>query len=505
MKSEPASLGVKGTILPIRQESSGPVQGDTFQSQNSFSEHLHSAEARQSKRKAIEGIKEDVEIDSEGRSFKLSLAKNRPVGKGLNPKICADQFHFTPLRNVLPGFSALTTIEPSPTISSAPEVPVCSEFAVSKSTKNESRIADKATEDAEPPNETLKPLQVFIEQSILSTPPVLLLPNPTPTPGDGTNFGPFDSPTDGEGPKVEVPNPDLGVRHAENNEYAQVVGNPEQEERGRPIERQEEGSGSRIEPFPEGKVAPPIPSRPPTTTIIDRSANGAAMNAGIPTATPQLRMTKEAEMEDSAGLKLNNLPAPEPEWEAPVMHIQSDVDEARDSRRDIKIDPIIGQVVLNTLSHGEDSAPSNEVLSFRDLPVVERLVQSTLEGVTQVRQRGTDSVSVVLQPDPNTELMLQVQYRDGAMTAELSLGRGDRGLLDLHWDELQRRLSEQGIQLSRGNNSNLAGGGQYDHSQQRDSLPDDDSEWISPETSINKISNNPNLIRRAVSGFETWA
>ena len=66
----------------------------------------------------------------------------------------------------------------------------------------------------------------------------------------------------------------------------------------------------------------------------------------------------------------------------------------------------------------------------------------------RLRETGSDSLSVVVKPGDGTQISLQLQMREGVVSAQASLHRGDFELLSRHWPELQQRLQAQGIQLS---------------------------------------------------------
>lgn len=58
------------------------------------------------------------------------------------------------------------------------------------------------------------------------------------------------------------------------------------------------------------------------------------------------------------------------------------------------------------------------------------------------------SVSLILRPDPNTELALHVKVQQGRIEALAVVERGDVAALGAGWTHLQSRLAEQGVRLA---------------------------------------------------------
>ena len=112
-----------------------------------------------------------------------------------------------------------------------------------------------------------------------------------------------------------------------------------------------------------------------------------------------------------------------------------------------------------TLSPSSSSGPepSVEAPKTTTSPVAiesphNRLLEQTQELVSaqasRLRETGSDSLSVMLKPGDGTQISLELQIREGTVSAQASLHRGDFELLSRHWPALQQRLEAQGIQLS---------------------------------------------------------
>jgi hypothetical protein len=79
---------------------------------------------------------------------------------------------------------------------------------------------------------------------------------------------------------------------------------------------------------------------------------------------------------------------------------------------------------------------------------VEQLANRVLEAVAELRRLQPDSMSVLIKPDPHTELHLHLQLQNGAVEIEAKVQRGDFPGLSLQWAQLQQNLATQGIRLS---------------------------------------------------------
>ena len=83
----------------------------------------------------------------------------------------------------------------------------------------------------------------------------------------------------------------------------------------------------------------------------------------------------------------------------------------------------------------------------------QELVSQVLNHVTELRQLNLNSLVVVLKPDANTEILLRLEQRGGAVEIQARFERGDFQNFNAHWQELQRSLAGQGVRLSPLENS----------------------------------------------------
>lgn len=79
--------------------------------------------------------------------------------------------------------------------------------------------------------------------------------------------------------------------------------------------------------------------------------------------------------------------------------------------------------------------------------VLDRLEPLMSPHIQRCRQLGADSLSVVLRPDAQTELLLKVSLREGRVEAQVELQTGNYAALSSQWPELQQKLASQGVGL----------------------------------------------------------
>jgi len=79
---------------------------------------------------------------------------------------------------------------------------------------------------------------------------------------------------------------------------------------------------------------------------------------------------------------------------------------------------------------------------------VERISKMMNREATLFRQHTSDSMSVVLRPDANTELFLHLNRRNGQIEASVRCERGDFHQLNALWSQLQESLAQQKVRLN---------------------------------------------------------
>jgi hypothetical protein len=74
----------------------------------------------------------------------------------------------------------------------------------------------------------------------------------------------------------------------------------------------------------------------------------------------------------------------------------------------------------------------------------------------EFQRLGSDSMSVVLKPDANLELHLQLRMDQGQIHVVAECKRGDATVLNENWGQLQQNLASQGIRVSALQDGNTA-------------------------------------------------
>jgi hypothetical protein len=88
-----------------------------------------------------------------------------------------------------------------------------------------------------------------------------------------------------------------------------------------------------------------------------------------------------------------------------------------------------------------------ESISPAALKTVEKIEQTILHSVVELKRLSSESMSVVLRPDHQTELHLTLAVNQGRVEVEARLSRGDMAHLQAEWGILQQNLAQQGIRL----------------------------------------------------------
>jgi hypothetical protein len=105
-----------------------------------------------------------------------------------------------------------------------------------------------------------------------------------------------------------------------------------------------------------------------------------------------------------------------------------------------------------------------EVLDLpRIAPIGPAYVQRTHElvslQVSRLQDLGADAMRVVIRPDNGLQLSLHLQQRGDTVEVQAFLERGNFGLLNRHWPELQQQLESRGVRVAPLANADLTLGG----------------------------------------------
>ena len=81
-------------------------------------------------------------------------------------------------------------------------------------------------------------------------------------------------------------------------------------------------------------------------------------------------------------------------------------------------------------------------------PYVARTREMISLQVMHVQEAGAEAMRVVIKPDIGLQLSLHLQLRDGGVEVQAVLDRGNFGLLNRHWPELQSQLELRGVRVA---------------------------------------------------------
>jgi hypothetical protein len=158
-----------------------------------------------------------------------------------------------------------------------------------------------------------------------------------------------------------------------------------------------------------------------------------------------------------------------------------------------------------------ESAPApgaHAVESASPLRSLERTQELMSLQAVRLRESGAESLQVVLQPGPGTQLSLSLKLRDGQVEMSAALNRGDYDLLSRHWPELQQQLETRGIRLAALTcDPSLSGeAGLFQqpdrHEAGEEAVPADGLVDAALVSHLKSTPASPGSVRR---GWETWA
>jgi hypothetical protein len=144
-------------------------------------------------------------------------------------------------------------------------------------------------------------------------------------------------------------------------------------------------------------------------------------------------------------------------------------------------------------------ADEHSVIHIAPSSSVTHVSEVVSAAAAEIRHAGPAEIAMVLRPEPGAEWSLRLENREGLILAHIQVERGEQNLLDRHWDELQRRLAEQGVELSRSSTS--FSNGSFSQPQRRE-LPTNGDE---PQFGLPSATRLPGVRGKTHSGFESWA
>lgn len=199
-----------------------------------------------------------------------------------------------------------------------------------------------------------------------------------------------------------------------------------------------------------------VPATPNGEKVISDRKNAASRTssvlgevAGTSSAKYASPMQKAEKVKQSAGSNEQNLPvndstaavrpAPRPASEPATAAVRAD-------RTDARPEPHISFPAVSSSTETQNA--SMTAASIASARTLERTQDLIALHAFRLRDFGTESMQVIIKPDQNLHLSLNVQMRDGAVEVTANLQKGDFELLNRHWAELQQQLESRGIRLA---------------------------------------------------------
>jgi hypothetical protein len=129
----------------------------------------------------------------------------------------------------------------------------------------------------------------------------------------------------------------------------------------------------------------------------------------------------------------------------------------------------------------------------------------------RLKESGSDTMRIVLEPGDGTNLSLELRRQNGGIEAQAMLHRGDFRYLSSHWAELQQRLEPRGVHLAALESSPHSAA-DHSHSNSHRSKhqsPDEKSgsafsEFAFAGSMTESPASRP-ARRKSHQGWETWA
>ena len=170
-------------------------------------------------------------------------------------------------------------------------------------------------------------------------------------------------------------------------------------------------------------------------------------------------------------------------------------------------------------------APALPPETIQNTAAVERIERLILREVTAIRQLHADSLTVVLKPDARSEMVLQLQQRDGQLEAFVRCDSPSFDRFQRDWPQLQETLAQMNVRLlplkenptpdfqqQHGHRDTAPGFAQNDASsrQHAGGRRDSREETAAPAPTADPAETAPRRRgtrgrRTAVQGWETWA
>jgi hypothetical protein len=232
---------------------------------------------------------------------------------------------------------------------------------------------------------------------------------------------------------------------------------------------QAEKSGDRVSVAVPGEKAPEILRQPAVVAVTGGvrleaapTLDSASSPVGTAVAKQGVTMKKAAKETNCSGMK-QKLPGAAAAATGENLPIRSEL-EVVPATITIRVDPAMPTGAGISANDGPAKVVSAEIMDLpRITPSVVPYVQRTQELVSlqvmRLHESGADEMHVVIKPDSGLQLSLHLQQRGDAVEVQVVLDRGNFGLLNRHWPELQQQLELRGVRVAPLTNAEQSFGG----------------------------------------------
>jgi hypothetical protein len=92
--------------------------------------------------------------------------------------------------------------------------------------------------------------------------------------------------------------------------------------------------------------------------------------------------------------------------------------------------------------------PAEALQPGAGLSVVDRTAAAIAAQAVHIRHQGRASLTLVVRPDGQTELRVDLRWIDGQVEARAILHHGDRSAVESRWADLQEQMHRHGVRLA---------------------------------------------------------
>lgn len=260
-------------------------------------------------------------------------------------------------------------------------------------------------------------------------------------------------------------------------------------------------------------LAAPVPPPPPEQTAANRPES-AKISSGTPAAQSPPMLSTSQKQEESAAKQASTLletafASESTDTKVEFQFPNSPKEPA--SKREFglaELSPIAS--ITPEWSSFDGIAEAPEIQAPKDIESLE-VIQAIRSHVELLRTSGQGKLDVVLRPDGQTQLHLQVERINGQIFVQARCERGDFAHLESNWSAIQQSLATQGVRVEplqqsasfqQNSNFNDSFSSAERHSNSR---RESESAFIEQEFSLPQPSKKSAPRTETARGWQSWA